>query len=156
VNLGADQKAEPGWLLPLICRRGGVTRNEVGAIRVGPTSSEFQIAGDAARDFALAASRPDPRAPNVVIESSQTKGPRPQYGGDEPSQARRPYPPRNGGEPSQARRPYPPRDGIESRRDRSPRPQYGKPQRADGRAPLPRLPEQGKPTWKPRPKPSRA
>ena len=80
VNLGAEQKAEPGWLLPLICRRGGVTRNEVGAIRVGSTWSEFQIAGDAARDFALAASRPDPRAPHVVIESSQARGPRPQYG----------------------------------------------------------------------------
>jgi ATP-dependent RNA helicase DeaD len=68
VNLGAADKAEPGWLLPLICRRGGVTRNEVGAIRVGPTASEFQIAGDAAHDFALAASRPDPRAPHVVID----------------------------------------------------------------------------------------
>ena len=76
VNLGADRNAEPGWLLPLICRRGGVTRNEVGAIRVGPTWSEFQIAGDAAQDFGLAASRPDPRAPHVLIERSQLGGPR--------------------------------------------------------------------------------
>ena len=73
VNLGAADKAEPGWLLPLICRRGGVTRNEVGAIRVGPKWSEFQIAGDAARDFALAAARPDPRAPHVFIESSHAR-----------------------------------------------------------------------------------
>ncbi len=70
VNLGAADKAEPGWILPLVCRRGGVTRNEVGAIRVGATSTEFQIAGDAAQDFALAAARPDPRAPHVVIEAS--------------------------------------------------------------------------------------
>jgi ATP-dependent RNA helicase DeaD len=70
VNLGAVDKAEPGWILPLICRRGGVTRNEVGAIRVGPKFTEFQIAGDAAADFALAAARPDPRAPHVMIESS--------------------------------------------------------------------------------------
>jgi ATP-dependent RNA helicase DeaD len=74
VNLGADQKAEPGWLLPLICRRGGVTRNEVGAIRVGPSASEFQIAGEAAEDFALAAARPDPRAPHVVIERAHGSG----------------------------------------------------------------------------------
>jgi ATP-dependent RNA helicase DeaD len=73
VNLGAADKAEPGWILPLVCRRGGVTRNEVGAIRVGPTYTDFQIAGDAAQEFALAAARPDPRAPNVVIEAS---GPR--------------------------------------------------------------------------------
>jgi ATP-dependent RNA helicase DeaD len=71
VNLGAEDKAEPGWILPLICRRGGVTRNEVGAIRIGPRFTEFQIAGDAAHDFALAAARTDPRAPHVVIESSR-------------------------------------------------------------------------------------
>jgi ATP-dependent RNA helicase DeaD len=70
VNLGAKDKAEPGWILPLVCRRGGVTRNEVGAIRVGTAFTEFQIAGDAAEDFALAASRPDPRAPHVVIEAN--------------------------------------------------------------------------------------
>lgn len=68
VNLGAESRAEPGWLLPLICRRGGVTRREVGAIRVGPQYSEFEIAGEAAKDFALAASQSDPRAPHVHME----------------------------------------------------------------------------------------
>jgi ATP-dependent RNA helicase DeaD len=68
VNLGGDAKAEPGWLLPLICRRGGVTRREVGAIRIGQRSSTFEIAAEAADDFALASSRPDPRAPHVTIE----------------------------------------------------------------------------------------
>jgi ATP-dependent RNA helicase DeaD len=68
VNLGRDAKAEPGWLLPLICRRGGVTRREVGAIRVGTSSSTFEISSDAAQDFALAAGEPDPRAPHVTIE----------------------------------------------------------------------------------------
>jgi ATP-dependent RNA helicase DeaD len=87
VNLGADRQAQPSWLLPLICRRGGVTRNEVGAIRVGPTASEFQIAGDAAHDFALAASRPDPRAPHVHIAPSQPGAPRPRHA---PAPPRRP------------------------------------------------------------------
>jgi len=68
VNLGAEAKAEPGWLLPLICRRGGVTRREVGSIRVGPRSSTFEIAADAATAFALAAREVDPRAPQVSIE----------------------------------------------------------------------------------------
>jgi ATP-dependent RNA helicase DeaD len=95
VNLGAREKAEPGWLLPLICRRGGVTRNEVGAIRVGQDGSEFQIAGDAAHDFALAASRPDPRAPHVFIEPSaagHARGPRPQYGKPRKPDTRAPLP----------------------------------------------------------------
>jgi len=86
VNLGADRNAEPAWLLPLICRRGGVTRNEVGAIRIGPASTEFQIAGEAAEDFALAASRPDPRAPHVFIEPCHPRGPR----RPAPAPARRP------------------------------------------------------------------
>lgn len=72
INLGAEAKAEPGWLLPLICRRGGVTRREVGAIRVGRTSSTFEIAAEASDDFALSAREIDPRAPHVRIEPVHT------------------------------------------------------------------------------------
>jgi len=67
INLGANDRADPRWLLPLICRRGGVTRRDVGAIRIGPDETVFEIAGGAAHDFALAASEPDPRARHVVI-----------------------------------------------------------------------------------------
>src|SRR5262249_52290295 len=56
------------WLLPLICRRGGITRREVGAIRIGPRETLFEIAGDAARDFELAARERDPRALHVTID----------------------------------------------------------------------------------------
>jgi ATP-dependent RNA helicase DeaD len=68
VNLGRQHDADPGRLLPLICRRGNVTRREVGAIRVGLRHSEFEIAGSAAEDFTHTASQPDPRAPHVRIE----------------------------------------------------------------------------------------
>src|SRR5204863_5901233 len=67
INIGANDGADPRWLLPLVCRRGGVTRREVGAIRIGPQETLFEIAGDAAHDFALAASEPDQRARHVVI-----------------------------------------------------------------------------------------
>jgi ATP-dependent RNA helicase DeaD len=67
VNLGAKDNADPRWLLPLICRRGGVTRQDVGAIRIGPLATEFEIAGEAAYDFAVAAAEPDPRAKHVTI-----------------------------------------------------------------------------------------
>jgi ATP-dependent RNA helicase DeaD len=68
VNIGAKDNADPRWLLPLFCRRGGVTSRDVGAIRVGPRETTFEIAGEAAADFALSASEPDPRAPHVIIE----------------------------------------------------------------------------------------
>jgi ATP-dependent RNA helicase DeaD len=77
INIGRNQKAEPGWLLPLICRRGGITRHEVGAIRVGPQASDFEIAGDAAGDFELAASQVDPRAPHVRIQRAGAGAPPP-------------------------------------------------------------------------------
>jgi ATP-dependent RNA helicase DeaD len=90
VNLGQSQKAEPGWLLPLICRRGGITRREVGAIRVGPQASEFEIAGEAAADFALAAGEPDPRAPHVRIQRVASAAPRPHPAAPRPHQPREP------------------------------------------------------------------
>ncbi len=45
VNLGANDRADPRWLLPLICRRGGVTRREVGAIRIGPNETTVRDRG---------------------------------------------------------------------------------------------------------------
>jgi ATP-dependent RNA helicase DeaD len=135
VNLGAADKAEPGWLLPLICRRGGVTRNEVGAIRVGGTFTEFQIAGDAAQDFALAAARPDPRAPHVTIEAAGGQpGPKPYTSrerGPRPFQADRPYPRRD--RPFQGDRPPPHRDRP-FQGDRPP-PRRDRPFAADSRRP---------------------
>jgi ATP-dependent RNA helicase DeaD len=68
VNIGGNDNADPRWLLPLICRRGGVTRREVGAIRIAPRETLFEIAGNAAREFAAAAAEIDPRARHVVIE----------------------------------------------------------------------------------------
>jgi ATP-dependent RNA helicase DeaD len=67
INIGARDKADPRWLLPLICRRGNVTRREVGAIRIGPTETTFEIAGEAADAYAQASSEVDPRAPHVRI-----------------------------------------------------------------------------------------
>jgi ATP-dependent RNA helicase DeaD len=75
INLGGKDRADPRWLLPLICRRGGVTRREVGAIRIGPHETLFEIAGEAAIDFALAAAEPDPRARHVRIERADAPPP---------------------------------------------------------------------------------
>jgi ATP-dependent RNA helicase DeaD len=37
MDIGRRQNADPRWILPLLCRRGHITRNEIGAIRIGPT-----------------------------------------------------------------------------------------------------------------------
>ena len=55
--VGRRNNAEPRWLLPLICRRGHVTRNEIGAIKVGQTETHFQIPRQLADRFADALRR---------------------------------------------------------------------------------------------------
>ena len=84
INLGGKDNADPRWMLPLICRRGGITRREVGAIRIGPQETLFEIAGDAAHDFALAAGERDPRAPQVVIQRADPHAARSALGASRP------------------------------------------------------------------------
>jgi ATP-dependent RNA helicase DeaD len=43
MDIGRRQNADPRWILPLLCRRGHITRNEIGAIRIGPNETYFQV-----------------------------------------------------------------------------------------------------------------
>ena len=53
-SVGRKHKAEPRWLLPMICRAGGVTKRDVGSIRIFETESQFEIAPRAAEQFIAA------------------------------------------------------------------------------------------------------
>jgi ATP-dependent RNA helicase DeaD len=68
ILLGRDRKADPKWILPLLCRRGEVTRDDIGKIQVLPGETRFEIAAAAAPRFERAARRPDPRMPGARIE----------------------------------------------------------------------------------------
>lgn len=57
IAVGRRQNAEPRWILPLLCRRGHITRNEIGAIKVGQTETHFQIPRAIADKFADALRR---------------------------------------------------------------------------------------------------
>jgi ATP-dependent RNA helicase DeaD len=76
VGLGREKKADPKWLLPLLCRRGGVTRDEIGKIVVEERQTRFEVAREAAERFRVAAAKVDPRAPHVRIDA--WKGPLPE------------------------------------------------------------------------------
>ncbi len=75
ILLGREKKADPKWLLPLLCRRGEVTRDEIGKIQVLPRETRFEIARAAAPRFEKAARRPDPRMPQARIEPLGHDGP---------------------------------------------------------------------------------
>ena len=57
MNVGRRQNADPRWILPLLCRRGHITSNEIGAIRIGPAETHFQVPRAIAAKFEGALAR---------------------------------------------------------------------------------------------------
>ena len=72
-SIGSRKNAEARWLLPMICRRGGIDKTDIGAIRILDTTTEFEISGRAAESFAVKIRRPD-KEDNIRIEAL-TDGP---------------------------------------------------------------------------------
>jgi ATP-dependent RNA helicase DeaD len=60
LNVGRTSQADPRWLLPFLCRRGHLTRAEIGRIEVRDRETRVEIAPWAAARFAGAVARPDP------------------------------------------------------------------------------------------------
>ena len=57
MDVGRRHNADPRWLLPLLCRRGHVTRSEIGAIRIGADETAFEIPRAVAGRFMAAVKR---------------------------------------------------------------------------------------------------
>jgi ATP-dependent RNA helicase DeaD len=51
IGIGRDKNADPRWILPMICRQGEVTKQEIGTIRIFDRETRFEIAQDAAPAF---------------------------------------------------------------------------------------------------------
>jgi ATP-dependent RNA helicase DeaD len=66
--IGRNKNAEARWLLPMICRRGGIGKGDIGAIRIFDASTEFEISANAADEFAQKIRRPD-KEDNIRIEA---------------------------------------------------------------------------------------
>jgi len=54
LTIGRRNNADPKWLIPLICRLGGVTKADIGAIRIFDTDTRFEIVAETADRFAAA------------------------------------------------------------------------------------------------------
>lgn len=98
LSLGHRQRAEPRWILPLICRAGHVTKKEVGAIKIFQNELYFEIAESHAEKYAKVIKKDGSGEENVTITLLETRGGKP------------PAPPAESGErrgrkPSQKRRP---------------------------------------------------
>jgi ATP-dependent RNA helicase DeaD len=57
MDIGRRHNADPRWLLPLLCRRGHITKDAIGAIRIAATYTMFEVPRAVAGRFADAVKR---------------------------------------------------------------------------------------------------
>jgi ATP-dependent RNA helicase DeaD len=132
VNLGRKQRAEPRWLLPMICKAGGVTKQAIGSIRIFDTETIFEIAADKVDSFLRNVGTNGTGEKGVHINAVEGPGERP----DRPQGKRRPP------GPPEKYDPMKPRPEKADRKER-----YGKPKSDDFESFMeaPRPPREAKP-----------
>lgn len=90
VSLGRKHKAEPRWLLPMLCKAGGVTKTAIGSIRIFDTESIFEVAAPKADAFAKSVEKNGSGERGVTI--APVDGPGERRSGPPPGQRRPPGP----------------------------------------------------------------
>ncbi len=120
MNVGRRQNADPRWILPLICRRGHVTKSEIGAIRIGAGETRFQVPRAIADRFMREVAKSAGPDEDVLIEQADGPPPPGTRGDHEPRHGK----PRNHSRPMHRARPAGPGAGQPPR---APKPHRGKP-----------------------------
>lgn len=85
MSVGRQDKADPKWLIPLICRLGGVRKADIGAIRINDTQTLFEITPDSTEKFRSCIASIENDEVQITPASAPAGGP-----------ARRSGPPRGG------------------------------------------------------------
>jgi ATP-dependent RNA helicase DeaD len=141
-NVGRRKNAEARWLLPMICRRGGIDKNDIGAIRIYQAITEFEISGKAAESFAAKVLAPDQEDIHIERLPDGPRGEAPSGAGvDKPQggEARPNDKPRYGDEPR--------KHHDERFRERAPKPDkkpgFDKKRRHDHKPPYAEKPQGG-------------
>lgn len=95
--------ADPKWLIPVICRLGGITKREIGSIRTFAHETRFEIARDAVERFqgALASAKtPEIRvSPSEAPDGAYEQRPKRPF-------VKKPYAPRAEGDGAPERKPF--------------------------------------------------
>jgi ATP-dependent RNA helicase DeaD len=68
VNVGRSKNADPKWIVPLLCRRGGINKASIGKIQILARETRVEIAADVSDRFAEQARKPDAKDRNIHIE----------------------------------------------------------------------------------------
>jgi ATP-dependent RNA helicase DeaD len=99
-NIGRMANADPRWLIPAICRKGHITKAEIGEIRIHDKETRFEIDASVAARFTEAVRKPDPQDRDLRIEPVGDGGAPLRRGASKHG-----YGPRPGGGPRPPRRP---------------------------------------------------
>jgi ATP-dependent RNA helicase DeaD len=76
IDFGRNKNAEARWMLPMICRRGHVTKREIGAIRIYERETRFQIVAEAADAFTALTVQGDSDGGRIVRLTANEPAPR--------------------------------------------------------------------------------
>lgn len=97
MDIGRKRNADPKWILPMLCRKGGITREEIGVIRIYDHETQFEVSEAVAHNFLIGMRRPG--GDQVRVERMDASG------GERPPQERPPkkkFEKRAGGPPHHA------------------------------------------------------
>jgi len=119
MDIGRNRNADPKWLIPMICRIGGITKQQIGSIKTFPEETRFEIANTHVEAFRKLASMNTQEAnitPSEAPHSGMFKGGtrnRRDEGGERPY-AKKPFrrdEDGEGGRPPFKKKPWQPREG---------------------------------------------
>jgi ATP-dependent RNA helicase DeaD len=75
LNVGREKRADPRWLIPVLCRWGGLQKEDIGVIRVLDRETRVEILGRAASTFRERTSMPDRLDPTLRAMPIDDQGP---------------------------------------------------------------------------------
>ncbi len=58
LDIGRKKNADPKWLLPMLCRKGNITKQDIGVIRIFEHETRFEVAEEVAAQFVVNVRRP--------------------------------------------------------------------------------------------------
>jgi ATP-dependent RNA helicase DeaD len=87
LSVGRRANADPKWLLPVICRRGNVTKGDIGAIRIFDRETTVEIAENAAAGFLAAVNDSDDDPIKITLAAGNPH----HRAGPEPHRKGRPF-----------------------------------------------------------------
>ncbi|KPB02512.1 DEAD/DEAH box helicase [Ahrensia marina] len=69
LSVGRRQNAEPRWLIPLLCNAGGITKRQIGQIKMQNEETFVQLDGDHAEKFFMSLGPNNTLEKNIIVKA---------------------------------------------------------------------------------------